>query len=254
MAQKSLRTILLFWVFLWRQWTVLKLLGIMDVLIAGEGAVCFGLSWPSRSGWVLCMHLVQPVYSCVAAAELVLPYGALMEYVDRSPKQTWWSARKLAPWCYKLSCSIWPGQQNSGCCILSTAVREWGTHMEKEGVDLDLSFLPASAAGRLLTLGIPGVVPLRCWIHTEDFLVVFVPSSTSQAMGACSALLFSVGEWLAFLELLFVEFYRPRNFLLGLSHLDKRNMWSSEFCTYDAIRCEVLRGCSAHLRDSQSAT
>lgn len=101
---------------------------------------------------------------CCRAGAALWP---LMGYVGRGPKQTWWSARKLAPWCCKLSCSvscsIWAGQQNSGCCILSAAVRQCGTHMEKEGVDLDLSFLPPNAgpcaAGRLLTLGMLGSCP-----------------------------------------------------------------------------------------------
>lgn len=63
--------------------------------------------------------------------------------------------------------------------------------MGKERVDLNLSFLPPCAAGRLLTVGMLGSCPSEMF-HTEDFIVVFMPSST--AMGACSALVFSVGE------------------------------------------------------------
>lgn len=54
--------------------------------------------------------------------------------------------------------------------------------------------------------------------------------------------------------MLFLDFYRPRHFLLGLAHLGEMNMWTLEFCTCVATGSDILRGCSVCLRESQSGT
>lgn len=42
------------------------------MVITGEGALWAQLAFLGAAEF--CVHLVQPVYSCVAAADLVLPY------------------------------------------------------------------------------------------------------------------------------------------------------------------------------------
>lgn len=158
----------MFWVFLFqRQWTVLKLLGIMGCADSRRRS---SLLW-AQLGFLGAAELYVctwfSLFTAVWPLQIWYYLKGLLGYVGRGPKQTWWSARKLATRCCKLSCptscSIWPGQQNSECHILSSVVREWGTHMEKEGVDLDLLFLPPSAgpcaAGRLLTVEVLGSCP-----------------------------------------------------------------------------------------------
>lgn len=60
-----------------------------------------------RSGRVLHMHLVQPVYSYIQSVAGLGCLPGSLGYTVRGPKQTWWSARKLAPWCCNL-CAAQP--------------------------------------------------------------------------------------------------------------------------------------------------
>lgn len=169
------------------------------MLTAGEGAVCSRAqsACPEAAEFWVCVWFSLYTAVCLLRVWCDLPGG--LGYRGRGPKQTQSkeiSPSVLEPLCCSASCSIWPGQK-SGYHILPTTVRGkreriWGCH----------SSLPVLAQGLqegywcVGMLGSCAPEVLECCIHIEDFLVVFMLSSTSRAAMAYSASSSSVGEWL----------------------------------------------------------
>lgn len=156
-----------------------------------------------RSGRVLDVHLAQPVYSCASVVGLMLSSRQFGIY-RQGPK-----ARKLAPRCWNL-CAAQPpaasGQIRRSGGATSFPL-PWGSEgypwTKREriwGCLFSLPVLAHMSQEDYQQVGMLGSCPsevLGCCIHVEDFIVVFMPSSTSWAAMAYSASSFSVGERLA---------------------------------------------------------
>lgn len=85
--------------------------------------------------------------------------------------------------------SLWGSERSSW----RKSKQIWGCHSSLPV----LAHVPQEGYWQVGMLGSCPSEVLGCCIHIEDFLMGFVPSSTSQAVVACSASSFSVGEWLA---------------------------------------------------------
>lgn len=119
----------MFRVFLFqRQWVVLKLVGIMGCADSRRRSSLLQAQLAFLGAAEFCVCTWFSLFTAVWLLQIWRCLMGLLGYVGRGPKQSWWSARKFAPRCCKLSCSascsIWPGQQNSGCYILSASVRD----------------------------------------------------------------------------------------------------------------------------------
>lgn len=150
-----------------RQWTVLKLLGIMG---CGDNRRRSSLLWAQfaflgAAEFYVCTWF--SLFTAVWPLQIWCCLMGLLGCVGRGPKQTWWSARKLAPQCCKLSCSAsWQHLARSAefrvshpfyCC---EGVRD--PHGERGSGSRPV--IPPSSAGpraaeRSLTVGVLGSCP-----------------------------------------------------------------------------------------------